>query len=404
MAVPLDLTKRDPQTDACAASALRGTGPWPRRWVWAGVGLGLLAGIGYQWARAHPNWVERSYSEALFPRLRGVLGGLSRLLPVSLAEVLIGCLLLLGLGALVRAARQLRRGTRTFAGLLRSSCFGLLGLSGYAYASFLLCWGLNHARQPYGTLARLPVLEASPTANELGELLASLVAQCNRLRPRFDSSALQLQGAPGQADPRLLRGFGILAERVEALAGLDPVFRKPWSSPLLSRLGILGIYSPFTAEAHLNTQVPLWAQPFSACHEVAHAAGFAREDEANFIAWQVCRASGDEAFAYSASYVALSHVSRALKRLDALRAASILTALEPFVLQDQLASYEFWRSKHSVVTEVSQSTNDAYLKAQGQSHGSLSYGRMVELMIAERRQASAQPATPGALQPPGGVR
>jgi len=48
----------------------------------------------------------------------------------------------------------------------------------------------------------------------------------------------------------------------------------------MSYLGIGGVYFPFTGEANVNISMPHTSIPFTACHEMAHQIGFAREDEA----------------------------------------------------------------------------------------------------------------------------
>jgi hypothetical protein len=49
---------------------------------------------------------------------------------------------------------------------------------------------------------------------------------------------------------------------------------------------------------------------------------------------------------------------------------------------------KFWAAPSKTVQtvrEVSSKVNDTYLKVQGQSQGVRSYGRMVDLLLAERR-------------------
>ena len=152
----------------------------------------------------------------------------------------------------------------------------------------------------------------------------------------------------------------------------------------MSALGISGIYSPFTAEAHVNAQVPLTEVPFVTAHEVAHGRGFAREDEANFIAYLVCRASDDPGLRYSGSLQALSHARGALGRSDRALLEEVGSHLDPGVLTDLKDQYRFWRSKETVLWEWSSRANDVYLKGQGQADGVRSYGRMVDLLFAQR--------------------
>jgi hypothetical protein len=58
------------------------------------------------------------------------------------------------------------------------------------------------------------------------------------------------------------------------------------------------------------------------------------------------------------------------------------------VQRDLKAIQQFWAAPSKAVQavrEVSSAVNDTYLKAQGQTQGVRSYGRMVDLLLAERR-------------------
>ena len=194
----------------------------------------------------------------------------------------------------------------------------------------------------------------------------------------------------------------VSGREVPATAGGTPLLRFPFASPLLSRLGITGVYSPFTGEAHVNSDVPANQQPFAACHEVAHQRGFAREDEANFIAWQVCLRSGDPRLRFSAALSALTHVVNTLGRVDPVAAKVALAGLDEGVLEQRRASHAYWAARQGALSDVSRHANDAYLRSQGQSAGVQSYGRMLDLLLAERRRAGGIPALTGSLEGSGG--
>ncbi len=71
-------------------------------------------------------------------------------------------------------------------------------------------------------------------------------------------------------------------------------------------------FSPFTFEANINLQMPELYFPAVAIHEYAHLQGFAREDEANFIAWYLGSQCGDADFVYSANAYALRYALNSL--------------------------------------------------------------------------------------------
>jgi hypothetical protein len=164
-------------------------------------------------------------------------------------------------------------------------------------------------------------------------------------------------------------------------------------SPVMSYLGIGGIYAPFTGEANVNATLPDWDRPFTVCHELAHQSGFAREDEANFLAYLACRSHPDRDFQYSGTFQAALYVLGALAAADRPAYDAARAAL-PAPLQRDLAALAAWRQRYkSRLSGVQDRVNDTYLRSQGQREGVRSYGRMVDLLLAERR-GSASPARP----------
>jgi len=357
--------------------------PWRLSVAW---GLALPLGWGLlRLAALVPAWVDAGYSRTVFPLVRMVLRAFAALLPFHLMEVLLGLGLLWLLWLARRAGQSWWRRRRSPSNLLLHGLARSLRVAGALYLVFLGTWGLNHARLPYAEHAGLAVAEVSVA--ELDALTGELVAECNRLKAGLDPLALELAADRDGMDPRLTAAFGRLAEEVPVLAGGRPLVRRAWLSPVLSFLGISGIYSPFTAEAHLNDEVPVHAHAFNAAHEVAHFLGFAREDEASFIAWQVCRRAADPALRYSGTLEAMRSCAGALAYADPSRAEARWRELDPAVLADVRASRDFWASKRSFLTSVSRLSNDLYLKSQGQAEGTASYGRVVDLLVAEWRAA-----------------
>jgi hypothetical protein len=127
---------------------------------------------------------------------------------------------------------------------------------------------------------------------------------------------------------------------------------------------------------------------FAALHEVAHERGFAREDEANYLAVKVGTNSGDRELAYSAALMAFLHLRGSLNAADFARGLNLSLETDAAVRRDLKAIQQFWAVPSKAVQavrEVSSAVNDTYLKVQGQSQGVRSYGRMVDLLLAERR-------------------
>jgi hypothetical protein len=254
---------------------------------------------------------------------------------------------------------------------------------------------LNHARRPLIERLGWPRIPASATA--LADLVRFLGREVEEARAEAAASGeFCWQPESDSLGGRLLLPRAALGERLSAAfrnvlppagAAIHPA--APKSSPLfdaaMTRIGISGFYSPFTGEALVNRAMPDPAQPFTMAHEMAHQRGIAREDEANFLAWMVCRVSGSPAARYSASLAAFRHAWRALAGAAPDTAAALShSVIGPEAAGDLRAMRIFWHRHEGSTTRVAERTNDIYLRVSGDAAGVSSYGRMIELLLAYR--------------------
>ena len=130
---------------------------------------------------------------------------------------------------------------------------------------------------------------------------------------------------------------------------------------------------------------PSFAIPWAMAHELAHQYGFMREDEANFIAYLACKESDDALMRYSGLMLAYDNALSALRKVDLESANAIASGLSAAVQRDLAQRAEHWAKYEGPVQDVSNAANDAYLKANDQTDGMRSYGRMVDLLLAEQR-------------------
>jgi hypothetical protein len=228
--------------------------------------------------------------------------------------------------------------------------------------------------------------------SEIADLASALVLAANDARVGLaedERGAVRITGGFASVALRAAQGYA-------ALGANQPLFRVPSARPkrvllssLLSRVGITGIYFPFTGEPNLNTTVPDSALPFSTAHELAHQQGFAREDEANFVGYLACRRHPDRDFRYSGLVAASHYAIVSLHQADAPAAARVLAERSAAVLRDEAALREWADRYRGPATEMGDRVNDAYLRTQGEKDGVRSYGRMVDLLLAERRAGSS---------------
>lgn len=347
----------------------------------SGYGVFLLAG-------RYPELTERLYAERIFPPLSRLISWPARLVPWSLGELL---LILILVGMALSAAGLLRAlvaGAPGFLPLFLRRAGGFLSLAGVLYASFVALWGLNYLRPPIVQTLSWP--SEPPTDLELQGLCEELSSEANELRKALPSDA---QGVL-KVDRALVlehrnegysRIHGVLAP---VLPTALPVPSRPKTaifSPLMSRSLTYGMYIPWTGEALLNGSTPAPALPFSVCHEMAHQLGIAREDEANFIGYLACRLHPDPLFRYSGARAALGEAMARLRSVDPGTWKTLRALWGPGVLADEAAENAWLRARQGRFSQAQGRVYDGYLKTQGQQDGVRSYGRVVDLLIAERR-------------------
>ena len=91
--------------------------------------------------------------------------------------------------------------------------------------------------------------------------------------------------------------------------------------------------------------------------------------------------------------MAFLHLRRSLSAADFNRTLNLNREADAGVQRDLKAIRDFWAAPSKTVQavrEVSSKVNDTYLKVQGQAQGVRSYGRMVDLLLAERRAKLAE--------------
>lgn len=338
----------------------------------AALGLGLVP----------RGFVEELHARGALPILRAVLGGISAVIPISLGSILVAIGCALCLAALAEALFNLvrwRRGHRT---RWRFS-WRFVGLSVLAAWLYLLGHGLTLARPRLAERLDLPSVSANDRVALRDEVATATASAARRAREAL---------APADEDPGFERVALLAREAVlavlpalgEAETTLPPAAVKPCFPPsLLMRFGVSGVFSPFTFEAHADPALHPLSLPFVAAHEIAHVAGFAGEDEANFVAWLACSRSRSPLLRYSAALVALGFLTRS---------AAHRKLAGPRVAKDRAAIAARWRRYRTpILRRIQTKVWDRALKAQGVRSGIQSYREMVELLLAWHLRGGPRP-------------
>jgi hypothetical protein len=330
-----------------------------------------------------PVLIDAYYSRGLYTHISRWLAFVNKFFGFSVAEVLFALLLAcLCVWLTWQAGRLYLRRVRVDA-LLFSALRGALWFGGGGLLLFLLVWGLNYQRR---TLAdSLHVERREARADELETISREIIEGVNRNyeESRAASSIDEASRLP-LSRAQLFAQLSAAYRRVP-LAGDDGRVAygppKPvYFSGLMSRMQISGVYSPFTGEPNFNALMPDADMPFTVAHEMAHGRGFAREDEASFIAFLVCINSTESYIRYSGYLNALG-VLNLHARVAPERARELYAALSTGARSDIRARYLFWARYQGRLGQMTSRLNNAYLKANRIKSGVKNYNEVNRLII-----------------------
>jgi hypothetical protein len=334
-----------------------------------------------------PKFIEDFYSKGVNKLFIEFLSVITGIIPFSLAEM---GLIALSIGVpiilifrIIRIIKQKKGRIKAIINLLANIIIAI----SLIYFSLTVFWSLNYNRLPFAETARLDVKPSS--VKDLDDLCNSLINRANSLRASVNQNSEGLMYIPGGHSfvfNNANKGYEIASRTFPVLGGNYGKPKAVIFSKAMSYSGIIGLYCPFTGEANIDIDIPDFSIPSTTCHELAHQHGFAREDEANYIAWLTCKENPDISFQYSGTILALTNSLNALYKYNKELYFELNKKLSDGIKRDLKDNNKYWKQHEGPVEKVTNSLNDAYLKANKQKDGVYSYGRMVDLLIAEYRK------------------
>lgn len=188
-----------------------------------------------------------------------------------------------------------------------------------------------------------------------------------------------------------------LGETYDQLDGYYPRPKALITSDFMCQQYMCGYYFPFSMEANYNDVMYILNIPATMCHELAHLRGFIYEDEANFISYLACVESDDTFFQYAGYLSVLAYLHNDLYRAAKANPEAYALAAEimhPVAVTEQVwedstfVTDEEWErinGKALIDTEIVDQAADVFidtnLKVNGISDGSVSYSRVVRLLL-----------------------
>ncbi len=233
---------------------------------------------------------------------------------------------------------------------------------------FEVGWGWNYDRAPIETRLRYEPARVNPSS--LAVLLSHAIAEMNALAPsahRHASEALDITALQVAWLPAVRRA----GDRWSPSVGAPKV---TLADPFMNASGTSGFINPLTLTPQLASDLLWFERPFDLAHEWSHLAGYAREDEANYLATLTCLRSRDPVARYSGwleLFLALPHPQRFARR-----------TFTPLVWSD-FAALRARDEEHVNLSlaRFSWRTYNAYLKSNHIAAGLASYNEVTRLML-----------------------
>lgn len=275
-----------------------------------------------------------------------------------------------------RVPRKWRSGKR-WANFLRR----LLNLCGGTAALFLVLWGYHYAGPDLRMRMNLP--ERAEFVDP-AELYLHIMGEAEEARAAIPgaidtSSVIDL---PAPADSILLRAVGDVVRPLGYPALHRINVQRWWPAGTLRRLGIGGIYNPFTGEANVERLYGAVLGTFTTAHEMAHAYGITGEAEANFVAYLALLHMDDPMAAYAAHYALWRYSAKTVNELYPPEDRKRLAESIPLGLRADRAAIRNRLTAHApYFPRLSDAVNDRYLKVQGVEAGVDDYDRFVNLYL-----------------------
>lgn len=348
------------------------------RWWYTGIigGLALMTWGLTLLAKRNPEKVESLYASKIYPHIANTIGKVVGKVPFSVAEIAV-------LGAVLGVIFALA--TLIFKpDTLETLFHGGLRALGIGYILFYFIWGFNYYREDYIDLAGMS--QEVPTTDDLKGLIDEMISKVNGLRETLqedESGVFTIKENFYHLAEIAKDGFENYQVGDVKLPQVYGTAKPLLVSKAMSHTGITGIYFPYTGEPNVNADIPSANIPATICHEIGHQMGFAKEEEANFIAYKASVENPSPQFQYSGYYLGLQHLLSDLYKVDPQGYGKFYAKISPAVRRDMDDEYHYWKAREGKVEKAATALNDNYLKTNNQSLGVKSYNGVVRLLLAE---------------------
>lgn len=324
------------------------------------------------------------FNKYISPAVRAPLAFITGWIPFSLAEFAIILVPLIIVAVVWYGAKKYSSTWKNVA----IYCLTILSVAAYVFSTFTL--GFVPAYRGTRLDAKMGLDKQPVSAEELYETTKIVARELNALAKQVDySESSDLSIMPygySELNKKLMEAYKLASDKYDFIQTFDSNVKRIMLSEPMTYTHISGVYTFFTGEANINTNFPDYTIPFTAAHELAHQRGFAREDEANFIAFLVCIESPDLYIRYSGYLNLYEYLVGALSSASSEYYLEVSYSVDMNVRLERIAYSKFFEKyRDNIAEKVSGAVNDTFLTING-TEGTKSYGMVVDLAVAYYKQ------------------
>ncbi len=302
--------------------------------------------------------------------MRSALG----ILPFSLGDFLYALLIILLIKWIFQRFREKFRNPRKWT-------IEALATLSILYACFHLFWGFNYYRLP---LHQSLEIESDYTTEKLLLLTETLIKESNKIHDQIadnDSVKINIPYNKVELFDKTIQGYDHLSNTFPELSYNGHSLKRSLYSIPLTYMGFNGYLNPLTNEGQVNTVIVPYKIPTTASHEIGHQLGYAKENEANFIACLATMNHPDEYFRYSGFTFALSYCLNELSRKEPEKAKALTETINPGIMANYKEVQEFWLAHQNPFEPMFYAAYNRFLIVNNQAGGMKSYSYVVALLV-----------------------
>jgi len=347
-----------------------------KAWSWL---LLMIMAILIKFASTQPVWVEENYSTNIYPVVSKIQRGVFGWIPFSMGDLFYTFLILVILfktSQLIKTLYKKKFNKQYLLSGLKQLIFFFL----FVYVFFYGLWGLNYNRQ--GITYQLG-LEIKPySVGDIDTLAGLLQQRLNFYAGSVNEKQRDTVNRKSVLFEKATEAYLYAANSYPYLSYNPQSVKPSFFSYLGNYLGFQGYYNPFSGEGQVNTTIPRVLEPFVTAHEVAHQLGYAKENEANFVAFLACRSYPSDVFRYSLYFDMYNYSITELFQKDSVLAKTYRDSLHPQVKKDYKELRDFFQKYKNPIEPVIMWLYGNYLQANNQPEGKRTYNQVVAFLIA----------------------